>query len=161
MMIDLILDNIRSCHNVGSIFRTADGLGIRHIYCVGITPHPQIENDPRLPHVAQRAHRQIAKTALGAEETMSFSRHDEITELFNKNDQLVVALEQADTSIRLDTFRYEGDITLILGNEPNGIQEKTLQQCDSIIEIPMKGSKESFNVSVAAGICMYQLSLQE
>lgn len=156
----VIAHNIRSTHNVGAIFRTADGLGVKKIILSGYTPHPKIDNDPRLPHIANKIHNQIHKTALDAESIVPF----EVSEAPNfaqlrEEGFRIVALEQAATSVPLNKYSGAKKIALLLGEEVEGIAEELLKECDDIIEIPMHGQKESFNVSVAAGIALYQLSL--
>lgn len=156
--ITLILHNIRSTHNVGSIFRTADGFGVEKIICSGYTPYPKIENDPRLPHISEKLTSQIHKTALGAEEMVPFEYYEDITEWFAENNLPIVALEQSSNSIRLDNYIPPEEFALLLGEEVHGIEKQYLSKTDTILEIPMKGKKESFNVSVAAAIALYQLS---
>lgn len=156
--ITLLLHNIRSTHNVGSIFRTAEGFGVKRIVLTGYTPAPMHPNDARLPHLAQKIHKQISKTALGAEASVSFEYHDSLAEWLNDNTLPLVALEQAPTSVDLSDFVAPDEFVLVLGEEVEGIPEELLSHCESIVEIPMKGQKESFNVSVAAGIAIYQLS---
>ena len=154
----IIAHNIRSTHNVGAIFRTAEGVGINKIILSGYTPYPKLPTDTRLPHISNKLTSQIHKTALGAEEIVPF----EYVELINLSElralgYRIVGLEQADRSISLPIYKPEAKTALILGEEVNGIPPELLDQCDDIIEIPMVGKKESFNVSVAAGIAMYQL----
>ena len=155
----LILHNIRSTHNVGSIFRTAEGFGVSKIILSGYTPYPTIPNDTRLPHIREKLAAQIHKTALGAEAMVPF----EYTEQLNLSDikttgYRLVALEQSPKSIILSGYNSPQKLALLLGEEVAGIAPELLDQCDDIIEIPMKGQKESFNVSVAAAIALYQLA---
>ncbi len=160
--ITLILNNIRSTHNVGSIFRTADGFGVKKIILSGYTPYPQIENDPRLPHIAEKLTAQIHKTALGAENLVPFEYFETIEEWFDINQRTeklpIIALEQAPNSVPLTDFQPPEKLALILGEEVDGIEQSLLDKCQSIIEIPMFGQKESFNVSVACGIALYGLT---
>lgn len=160
-MLDLILiaHNIRSTHNVGSIFRTADGFGVSKIILSGYTPYPAQDNDPRLPHIAEKLDSQIHKTALGAEKTVPFEYVEKISlEEIKKQGYRVVGLEQSERSIQLSEYSPSNDkIALIIGEEVNGIGPELLAQCEDIIEIPMRGEKESFNVSVATGIALYGL----
>lgn len=161
-MLALILDNIRSTHNVGSIFRSADGFGVSHIFLAGYTPFPRLPQDPRLPHLADKITAQIHKTALGAEETIPFSVHttvDQATAAARKAGFFIVALEQASTSIPLASFTPTPKTAILVGNEVLGVTAETLQQVDAILEIPMVGRKESFNVSVAAGIALYAMTI--
>lgn len=156
----VIAHNIRSTHNVGSIFRTAEGLGVSKIVLSGYTPYPKTKSDTRLPHIAEKLHKQIHKTALGAEEIVPFEYH-EILDLQALSDTgyRIVGLEQAPNSIALSDYKKFDKTALLLGEEVEGISSDLIAQCDDIIEIPMKGIKESFNVSVAAGIALYKLSI--
>lgn len=156
----VIAHNIRSTHNVGAIFRTAEGFGINKIILSGYTPYPKILNDSRLPHIAEKLHSQIHKTALDAETIVPFE-YTETLDLnsFKDADYRLVALEQDPKSIMLNTYKAPEKIALLIGEEVHGIEAEYLAQCDDILEIPMKGKKESFNVSVATGIALYQLSL--
>lgn len=155
----VIAHNIRSTHNVGAIFRTAEGFGVKKIILSGYTPYPRLENDPRLPHEADKLTAQIHKTALGAEALVPFEYHPAPDFESLKNDGYhVVALEQAPGSANLYEYSSPDKVALLLGEEVNGIEPDLLNQCGDIIEIPMSGQKESFNVSVAAGIALYELS---
>lgn len=155
----VIAHNIRSTHNVGSIFRTAEGFGVQKIILSGYTPYPRTSNDTRLPHISEKLHKQIHKTALGAEELVPFEYHSTppIGDLVS-NGYTIIGLEQQPDSIMIDTFSPPEKIALILGEEVHGIPDELLDQCNATIEIPMTGKKESFNVSVAAGIALYALS---
>jgi tRNA G18 (ribose-2'-O)-methylase SpoU len=156
----VIAHNIRSIHNVGSIFRTCEGFGVKRLILSGYTPYPATKNDGRLPHIREKLTERIHKTALGAEELIEFEY--QATPDFKKlqNDGfVVVALEQAKNSSSIRNFKPAQKIALLLGEEVNGIEDDLLEQCDEIIEIPMRGQKESFNVSVATGIALFQLSL--
>lgn len=152
--ISLIVDNIRSSENVGSFFRTADGLGIDKIYLVGYTPKPIDKFG--------RPDGKIAKTALGAEKTVPYVEIKTITPLIKKlktDGTLVIALEQSPNSIDYRKFKSANkNIALIVGNEVTGVSKNTLQKCDSVIEIPMRGMKESLNVSVATAIALAELT---
>jgi len=156
----VILDNIRSLHNVGSILRTCDGFGVKQVWVCGLTPYPKIKDDVRLPHVSKRAHQQISKTALGAENSVDV-RHLEtlekaINELHEK-DIPVWAIEQSSDSVQINTINLpETPVAIVLGNEVEGVDMS--HDFDKTIEIPMIGQKESFNVSVTAGIVIYQLT---
>lgn len=155
-----IAHNIRSAHNIGSLLRTADGLGIRHVYMSGYTPYPKQPNDARLPHIADKASKLIHKTALGAEMSVEWSGGHEINNLINdlkKKDWLVIALEQSKNSVSIDSFHSNKNIAILLGNEVQGVDKDTLGHCDKIIEIPMVGHKESFNVTEAAAMAGYHL----
>jgi 23S rRNA (guanosine2251-2'-O)-methyltransferase len=156
----VIAHDLRSNYNVGSILRTCDGLGVAKFVATGTTPFPRLKNDDRLPHVSKRADEQIAKTALGAEQSVKI-QHGDIFELINELKTQGIAiygLEQANSSVSLSDFKPVGNFALIVGSEPVGINVKILTLCDQIIEIPMKGKKESFNVSVAAAIALWHLT---
>ena len=142
----LILHNIRSLYNVGSIFRTADAAGVSKIYLTGYTPDPS------------------QKTALGAEKFIPYERHRNISSLLSKlKKDLVqtVALEQDKKSIDYRKFKPNppagGSLALILGNEVRGMSRELLKKVDKVIQIPMRGEKESLNVSVAAGVALFEL----
>lgn len=156
----LLAHNIRSTHNVGAFFRTADGFGLSKIIFSGYTPYPTLEDDTRLPHFADKLTRQIHKTALGAETMVPFERFDEppLDEL-KAQGYTIVGLEQDERSVMLPDYAVPDKVVLLLGNEIDGIYPELRAKCDALIEIPMHGGKESFNVSVAAGIAMYHLSI--
>lgn len=161
MTIALVLHNIRSAHNVGAILRTAEGFGVSHCYFTGYTPYPMSTPDDRLPHIAKKLHDAIAKTALGAETLVPQTHHPDIVRCIDElrtAGYTIVGLEQDDTSIQLDTFSSDRPIALLLGEEVHGLTKELRRKCDVLLEIPMKGRKESFNVSVAAGIALYELS---
>lgn len=160
-MIALILDDIRSTHNVGSIFRSADGFGVTHIYLSGYTPYPHFDSDPRLPHLANKITSQIHKTALGAELTVPFSVHSDIASAIDaatRDGFTVAALEQNPQSKPLASFTPWPKTAILVGNEVHGVSQDALTRVDQILEIPMNGAKESFNVSVATGIVLYALT---
>jgi 23S rRNA (guanosine2251-2'-O)-methyltransferase len=149
----LILDNIRSAHNVGSIFRTADGAGVDKIYLIGTTPAPR---DRFGREVAE-----IKKTSLGAFEFVPWEQvsNEDLPQLIDQlrqDDISIVAVEQTDKSILLDSFSRPDNVAYILGNEIDGVGKEWLQAADSVVEIPMKGQKESLNVSVTAGIILFK-----
>lgn len=168
MKISLIAHDIRSTHNVGAFFRTCDGLGIDHIYFSGYTPYPSFEGDSRLPHFADKLTRQIHKTALGAESIVNFSCHESLPTLLTElkdDDYVLIALEQYPGSITPEETRkeletnYSGrNVALIVGNEIHGVTDAVLEEVDIIMEIPMQGTKESLNVSVATAIALYELA---
>lgn len=159
----VIAHNIRSTHNVGAIFRTAEGFGVQKIILSGYTPYPKLidsQHDTRLPHIAHKLHNQIHKTALGAEVIVPFE-YSELPPLeqLRANGFRIVGLEQTVSSIPMPIYRTPEKIAVLLGEEVHGIPDALRTQCDEFIEIPMTGKKESFNVSVAAGIALYHLSL--
>lgn len=156
----VIAHNIRSTHNVGAFFRTADGFGVQKIILSGYTPYPQLEkNDSRLPHIAEKLTKQINKTALGAEKTVPFEYQETLDlEALRQQGYRIVGLEQDARSVLLPNYSAPQKIALLLGEEVEGIEQSFRDQCDDLIEIPMVGKKESFNVSVATGIALYALS---
>lgn len=156
----LIVHNVRSAHNVGSILRTADGLSTKAVYLTGYTPYPPSPNDQRLPHLAQKTGRQIRKTALGAEATVRWQHEPDITKAMNKlraAGYLIYALEQTTRSVNLAEAKPPAKLALIVGSEVGGLDKKVLALCDLRLQIPMSGQKESFNVAVAAAIALYHL----
>jgi len=155
----VIAHNIRSTHNVGAIFRTAEGFGASKIILTGYTPYPLLNKDSRLPHIAEKLTKQISKTALGAEAIVTFEYLEQppLNEL-KATGYRIVALEQASNSIAIARYTPPDKIVLLLGEEVQGITPELLAECDDIIEIPMVGKKESFNVSVATGIALYALT---
>jgi rRNA methylases len=144
----VVLENIRSMHNVGSVFRTADAFLIEAIYICGYTAQP-----PR---------KEIDKTALGATETVDwkyFPSTKEALEELRKNEYKFFAIEQVDKSISLEKFSKEisGKVALIFGNEVSGVEAETILSCDGSIEIPQFGMKHSLNISVAVGIVLWEV----
>lgn len=158
----IIFDNVRSFHNVGSIIRTGEALGVTEYIACGITPHPRVEYDERLPHVILRAERQIRKTALGAEENVTFRYFETAAEAIASLDSetATYGLEQAPDSKDITKQTFKRSWALIVGNEVDGLEPDTMRNCSCIIEIPQVGEKESLNVSVAAGIALYALQNQ-
>lgn len=154
----LIAHNIRSTHNVGALFRTAEGFGVSKLIISGYTPYPNLDNDPRLPHISEKLTSQIHKTALGAETMVPFEYH-ELPPLQRLRDDgyCIVGLEQDDRATMLPNYRAPEKIALLIGEEVTGIEATLREKCDDLIEIPMNGAKESFNVSVATGIALYGL----
>ncbi len=145
----VLLDDVRSMHNVGSVFRTADSFLIEKMYLCGLTPSPP--------------HRDIHKTALGATETVSWEYQQNILDCIHQlkeSQYTIYAVEQVHQSIALNTFAVEKNkkVALIFGNEVNGVSEAALALCDGAIEIPQLGSKHSLNISVSAGIVMWHLA---
>ncbi|HEY4520442.1 MAG TPA: RNA methyltransferase [Candidatus Paceibacterota bacterium] len=144
----LILDNIRSRENVGSIFRTADGAGVSKIYLCGITPCPP--------------HPKISKTALGAETHIfwEYARDTwRVIDRFKKEGVQTVALEQSSKSKNIFKQKFSFPLALILGNEVTGLSPNILQRAEKVAAIPTYGRKESLNVSVACGIAVYHIRL--
>ncbi len=156
----VILHNLRSIQNVGSIIRTAACMGDLKVYCTGHTPYPKQSDDNRLPHIIKRQTASIAKTSLGAE-TLIDVVHGELVEIIGglrDKDYEIVACEQGTGSTMLEDWQPKPRTAVIFGNEPHGIDPQTLQLADTQVEIPMHGKKESLNVSSAAAIVLYTLA---
>jgi 23S rRNA (guanosine2251-2'-O)-methyltransferase len=160
----VIAHNLRSCHNVGSLLRTADGIGVSRVYLTGYTPYPSTNPDARLPHEARKIDRLIQKTALGATVSQPWEHRADIysliTELVEQGYQ-VVAIEQAQSSISLTGFVVPDRIALLVGREVEGVEPAVLAQMHQIVEIPMFGQKESFNVVQAAAMALYHCRFSE
>lgn len=156
----VVAHNIRSTHNVGSLFRTCEGFGVERIILSGYSPYPHTKNDARLPHITEKLTSQIHKTALGAETMVPFEYNEipDIRSLRTKGYR-IVGLEQAKSSIPLSDYVPQQKLVLVIGEEVHGIDHDLLEECDDIIEISMVGQKESFNVSVATGIALYALTI--
>ena len=142
----VVLDNVRSMHNIGSIFRTGDGFAIEKIYLCGIT--------------AQPPHREIEKTALGATQSVDWVHFESTTDAIAslRNDGYdIIAIEQASGSIMLNPYQPQADkkYALIFGNEVNGVSDEAMAQIDACIEIPQFGTKHSFNIVISAGIVLW------
>jgi 23S rRNA (guanosine2251-2'-O)-methyltransferase len=147
----VILDNIRSCHNIGSVFRTSDALLVEKIYLCGITATPP-DNE-------------IRKTALDAEKSVSWEYSEDASGVVKKlqhEGYRVFAVEQVEKSISLPDFRLTpaDKIALVFGNEVRGVQQTVIDLCDGAIEIPQFGTKHSFNISVSAGIVLWEVTRQ-
>jgi tRNA G18 (ribose-2'-O)-methylase SpoU len=145
----IVLDNIRSQSNIGSVFRTADAFLVEAIYLCGIT--------------AQPPHREIQKTALGATESVSWKYFATTTEAVNdlKNKgYVIIAVEQAVDAVELQDIEIENDkkYALVFGHEINGVEQSIVDTCDQCIEIPQFGTKHSFNIAVRAGIVLWEIS---
>jgi tRNA G18 (ribose-2'-O)-methylase SpoU len=145
----VVLDEVRSMHNVGSVFRTSDGFLIESIYLCGLTPQPP--------------HRDIQKTALGATETVAW-KHVTTTQLaldeLKQKGFTIIAIEQVHNSIPLNQFKIDKlkKYAIVFGHEVNGVQEEIINQCDFSIEIPQLGSKHSLNISVSAGMVIWEMA---
>ena len=160
----LILSDLRGAGNVGSILRTADACGVEHVYACGYTPYPHVPGDTRPPHVIASNMRVIAKTALGAEQTMSVSHcadtSSAVAEAVADGFDIIV-IEQAETSLNLFSFKPRSrKLAVVLGNEVSGVEQSVLDAADTILEIPMLGAKESLGVAVAAGVALYALRFE-
>lgn len=144
--IAVVLDSVRSMHNIGSIFRTSDGFAVEQICLCGIT--------------AQPPHREIEKTALGATQSISWTYHANAVDAVNKlraEGYRIIAIEQAENSLMLNEFTPDKNTkyALIFGNEVNGVSDEVMQMIDTCIEIPQFGTKHSFNIVVSAGIVLW------
>ena len=161
----LVLDNIRSCYNVGAILRTAEGFGVEKVILSGYTP--RVHDANLLPHLREKIDKEIRKTALGAEDMLDvYSCGDIISELKNLKRQgwQIVGLENnidKPNLVKLNSpemkEKISDKVVLVLGEEVKGIDYSLYDIIDLFVEIPMKGQKESFNVSVAAGISVYAI----
>lgn len=154
----VIAHNLRSTHNVGSLLRTAEGLGVTKVYLSGYTPYPRTAHDVRLPHLAEKISKQITKTALGAETAQDWEVAEDINELITSlraDGYKVYALEQAPTAQTLPDFKPDEHLAIVLGREVKGVEPEVMAQCDGMLEIPMFGTKESFNVVQAAAMALY------
>lgn len=142
----IVLDNVRSLSNIGSFFRTADAFRIGEIFLCGITACPP--------------HREIHKTALGAEESVKwryFDTTEDACKYLKDNNYKINAVEQIEGSVKLNDFIPEQRSAYIFGNEVDGVDDDILQYCDTAVEIPQEGTKHSLNVSISGGIVMYHL----
>lgn len=158
MELILVLHNIRSVYNVGAILRTAEGLGAQGVICSGYTPCPL--RPGLMLHLQEKLRRQLNKTALGAEEMINLSFSEDILQTlrdFRADGFQILGLENRTENTRPLGTEVSEKVVLILGEEVHGIPPELLRETDFCLEIPMRGQKESFNVSVAAGIAMYEL----
>jgi tRNA G18 (ribose-2'-O)-methylase SpoU len=158
----LIAHNVRSAHNIGSLLRTAEGLGVGKVWISGYSPYPLLTPDTRLPHIARRVHAQISKTSLGAEDMIAWEHTDDVLQLITSLQRggfTVAALEQAPGAQSLPAYKPPSKLALVVGREVEGIEQEVLAACDLALEIPMAGRKESFNVAHAAAMALYHLSL--
>lgn len=162
MQLRLLVHDIRSCHNVGSLLRTAEGFGVEHIYFTGYTPYPVGQpGDDRLPHIAAKLQSQIHKTALGAETMVPWSHQPDIGGLIKslQSDGFdIVALEQTQTATALPDAKASPKLALLIGREVEGIEPALLSLANRHVEIPMVGRKESFNVVQATAIALYHFA---
>ncbi len=160
----VVLVNIRSVHNVGSILRTASFFGCEEAIFVGVTPHPELPEDSRLPHIKLKLSSQIDKVALGASQHLKLSYFKDLESAVGRlrsDGYQIVGLEQDPDSEPLDKFKPTGknySVALLIGEETKGLSSAELSLADQIIEIPRLGRKESLNVSVAAAVAIYALS---
>ena len=148
LKVSIVLDNVRSLHNVGSAFRTADAFRMEKIYLTGITGKPP--------------HREIEKTALGATESVAWEYHDKpetIVAQLKETGYRVVAVEQTTASLPLQSFSMESTqkLCLVFGNEIHGVSDAVIDLCDAAIEIPQAGTKHSLNISVCVGSVLWEV----
>jgi 23S rRNA (guanosine2251-2'-O)-methyltransferase len=141
-----VLENVRSAYNVGSVFRTADAFLIEAVYLTGYTAKPP--------------HKEIKKTALGAEDTVAwkhFASAVEAIQDLKANGYRILAVEQVENSISLEKFKSDGKVAVIFGNEVTGVEQSTIAFCDGTIEIPQLGMKHSLNIATAAGVVLWEM----
>ncbi|MEO0900185.1 MAG: RNA methyltransferase [Bacteroidota bacterium] len=147
----VVLDNIRSMHNVGAVLRSSDAFKVEKVYMCGITPSPP--------------HREIRKTAIGAEDSVNWEKIAETPKLLEelkKEGYTILAIEQTDSSIPLSAFKTNpsGKYAVVLGHEVSGVSDEAIALSDLALEIPQFGTKHSLNISVATGIVLYKLSVE-
>ena len=146
----VLLNDIRSLHNIGSVFRTCDAMAVEKLYLCGITATPP--------------HREIRKTAIGASESVNWEYQKnaiEVIKKYQKSGYKIIAVEQTDKAISLENFNWNKEKTLLIfGNEVNGVDQDLINESDISIEIPQWGTKHSFNISVSAGIVLWSIKMQ-
>jgi tRNA G18 (ribose-2'-O)-methylase SpoU len=146
----VVLDSVRSLHNVGSVFRTADAFRVETVYLCGITSTPPSA--------------EIHKTALGAEDSVEWKYFENTVDAvacLKRRGYRIVAVEQAENSVSLEQFKIQhSPVAIIFGNEVKGVEQKVMDECNECIEIPQAGTKHSLNVSVAAGITIWEMYKQ-
>lgn len=150
--VTVLLHNIRSTHNVGSIFRTSDALGVSRVYLSGYTPTPVDK--------FERSRKDITKVSLGAEKTIPWEHvvnPEKLIKKLKKDGYQIIALEQSKKSVDYKKVKVKYPTLVLVGEEVSGIEKKLLSLCDVIAEIPMRGKKESLNVSVAFGVGLYRI----
>lgn len=144
--VHVVLDNLRSAYNVGSIFRTADAGAVTHMHLCGMCAHPP--------------HKKLEKTALGAFEYVPWTYYERTKDCIRglqAEGIPVVALEVTDDAVCMDAFDWPDPVAIVFGNEVDGIREKNLARCDAVVKIPMAGYKNSVNVATAFGIVLYNI----
>ena len=143
----VLLDNVRSLHNVGSVFRTCDAMAVEKLYLCGITAKPP--------------HREIQKTAIGATESVNWEYNEDaisIIHRYKKEGYTIISIEQTSHSIALGNYNWKNEkVLLVFGNEVDGVQQKIIDLSDFSLEIPQWGTKHSFNITVSAGIVLWDL----
>ena len=158
----VVAHNIRSTHNVGSLFRTLEGLGINELVLTGYSPYPVLPSDDRLEHIVTKLTKQINKTALGAVDNLKWSHSEDVQTViaqYAAKGYYVYGLEQARNSTNLLELKAPDKCLVVLGNEVDGIDKETLRLVNEIVEIPMVGKKESFNVVQASAMMLFYLRM--
>lgn len=148
--VHVVLDNIRSAYNVGSMFRTADAAAVTHLHLCGMCAHP--------PHA------KLEKTALGAQDYVPWTYHERAADAVDDLKARgipCVAIEVTPEAVPMDSFAWPSPVAVVFGNEVNGVQERVLRRCDSVVRIPMHGHKNSLNVATAFGIVLYDLAARQ
>ncbi len=156
----VIAHDMRSTHNVGSLLRTADGMGVKKVFLTGYTPYPGMPDDKRLPYLAAKIDKQIDKTALGAGTMVNWQYEPDIALIIRQvkaEGYAVAALEQAKGSVPLHQWQPPEKVALLLGNEVEGLDPELCALASDVVEIPMFGRKESLNVIQAAAMALYRL----
>lgn len=154
----VIAHDIRSTYNVGALFRLCDGVAVKKLYLTGYTPYPAKKTDTRLPHIQTKLSKQINKTALGAETSVDWEQKSDPKKVIadlKKQGVAVIGLEQTASSVSISNMHIPVKTCILLGREVEGIEQTLLELCDSIVEIPMLGTKESHNVVQAAAMVLY------
>ena len=161
-IVHMLLPDIRSAYNVGSIFRSADCFGVQRIYLSSTTPRPT----DRFGRSSSGPQKEIAKTALGAEKIIAWEYVEKATDVIKRSKRegfTIIAIEQSENSVSVAAIKKIlkaekiQNILCVMGNEVYGVSKDILKLCDHVLEIPMRGEKESLNVSVCAGVVMYEL----
>lgn len=148
----IILENVRSAHNVGAIFRTAEAIGISKIFLGGYTPAPIDRFGRKQP--------EVAKAALGAELMVPWEKIEDVSVLIarlKEKDTRIITVERSDAAIDYKTCPLGNSVAFIFGNEIDGVESETIASSDAVIALPMKGRKESLNVATTVGIVLYRL----
>lgn len=155
-----IAHDMRSTYNVGALLRTADIFAVSTVYCTGYTPYPEQDRDSRSPELISRLNHKIHKSAVGAEHVVRCLHHPGVYALLAElraEGFTITGLEQDDRSMNIANYAPPSKVALLLGEELAGVPAKLRDSCDAILEIPQFGTKDSLNVSVAAGIGLYSL----
>lgn len=160
----IVLDNIRSCYNVGNIIRSMDFFGFKSMIVIGSTPYPKIKDDSRPNYIINLNHKKIAKTALGAEDNVFIQYYEDVYSFYSSlsNNDILISLEQSQESVSLSNISLDqkpsSNIYLVLGSEDKGVDPYILDKSDYIVEIMKIGRKESLNVSNCAAIALFYIN---